>query len=102
MATVTRCCRSSGRSFSATLSGTEEAPIIVINYPGEEPDFDFEGQELGDHGFRLDTNYWHVIGLTIKNAGHNGFGLEGNHNRVERLVAAWTCQRAVRFASEAA
>ncbi len=66
--------------------GTEEAPIIVINYPGEEPVFDFEGQELGNHGFRLDTNYWHVIGLTIKNAGHNGFGLEGNHNRVERLV----------------
>ncbi|WP_341936294.1 right-handed parallel beta-helix repeat-containing protein [Marinimicrobium sp. C2-29] len=66
--------------------GTEEAPIIVIAHPGETPILDFEGQPLGNHGVRLDTDYWHLIGLTIRNAGHNGLGLEGSHNRLERLV----------------
>jgi len=71
---------------SSAANGTAEAPITVFAYPGERPIFDFAGLTDGRHGIRLDTDYWHIYGLEIRNAHHNGFGLEGSHNRVERVV----------------
>lgn len=68
------------------VDGTAEAPIIVINYPGEEPVFDFSQQGFGNHGIRLDSDHWHLVGLKIRYAGHNGIRIDGSHNRIERFV----------------
>ncbi|MCC5805206.1 MAG: hypothetical protein JJU00_02655 [Opitutales bacterium] len=76
-------------TIGTNRNGTAEMPVTVINYPGEEVIFDFSGQSKGSGniGIRLNANYWRMIGLTIRNAGHNGIRMDGSHNRLERIVA---------------
>lgn len=70
------------------VSGTANNPIRVFAYPGEQPILDFapQGIQNNAHGVRLNANHWHLYGLTIRNAGHNGLRMDGSHNRLERLV----------------
>jgi hypothetical protein len=74
-------------TIGTNRNGTATQPITVINYPGETPILDFEGQALGSIGLRLNASHWRVIGLTVRNAGHNGIRMDGSYNRLERVVA---------------
>jgi len=68
-------------------SGTADKPITVFAYPGEQPVLDFTPQTIENnaHGVRLNASHWHLYGLTIRYAGHNGLRMDGSHNRLERL-----------------
>lgn len=72
-----------------SVSGTASHPIRVYAYPGERPILDFTPQTIQNnaHGVRLNASYWHLYGLTIRYAGHNGLRVDGSHNRLERLVS---------------
>ncbi len=71
------------------ISGTASKPITVFAYPGEQPILDFTPQTIENnaHGVRLNASYWHLYGLTIRYAGHNGLRMDGSNNRLERLVS---------------
>jgi hypothetical protein len=47
--------------------------------------FDFASQSLGSNnrGFQVAGNYWHIKGITIKNAGDNGMIVQGDYNTIE-------------------
>jgi hypothetical protein len=72
-----------------TPQGTADQRIIVTAYPGEVPILDFSAQpkERDYHGIRLNANYWHLIGITIRNASHNGIRMDGAFNILEQLTA---------------
>ncbi|SEO05866.1 Protein of unknown function [Amphibacillus marinus] len=75
--------------ITANNSGTASKPITIVNYPNETPTLDFSAQEelAGRDGFRINGDYWHVLGLHLRKAGGNGFRIHGSHNRIERSVA---------------
>lgn len=70
-------------------SGFTDELIVVTAYPGEVPILDFSGQpkERNYHGIRLNANWWHLIGLTIRYASHNGIRMDGSYNILEQLTA---------------
>jgi hypothetical protein len=72
-----------------TPQGTVNQRIVVTAYPGEVPILDFSGQpKVRDyHGIRLNANYWHLIGITIRYASHNGIRMDGAFNILEQLTA---------------
>ncbi len=72
-----------------TPQGTADQRIVVTAYPGEVPILDFSNQpkERDYHGIRLNANYWHLIGITIRNASHNGIRMDGAYNILEQLTA---------------
>jgi len=84
-------------------SGAPGQKIRVFAYPGEEPIFDFTPQDIENnaHGFRLNADYWHLYGLTIRNAGHNGIRIDGSHNRIERLVSHNNYDTGIHMAGDA-
>jgi hypothetical protein len=63
--------------------------ITLTAYPGEVPIFDFSQapQVSNQHGFRINTSFWHVIGLTVRYAGHNGIRMDGSYNILEQMTA---------------
>jgi hypothetical protein len=69
--------------------GRAEKPITVVAYPGETPVLDFSGQaeEGSQNGIRLNGWYWHVIGITVRYAGHNGIRMDGSYNKLEQVTA---------------
>jgi hypothetical protein len=72
-----------------TPSGYFDDFIYLVAYPGEVPILDFSEQpkESGNIGVRLNANFWHVIGITIRNAGHNGIRMDGSFNILEQITA---------------
>jgi parallel beta-helix repeat protein len=68
---------------NSSRKGTAESPFCLFAYPGERPVIDFYRQASGSQGFRLEGDYWHIRGLDIRNAGHNGMRISGSYNRVE-------------------
>ncbi|MDZ7296261.1 MAG: right-handed parallel beta-helix repeat-containing protein [candidate division KSB1 bacterium] len=69
--------------------GTSEKPIIVVARPGEVPILDFSAQaeESSNNGVRLNAWYWHLVGLTVRYAGHNGIRMDGSYNVLEQVTA---------------
>jgi hypothetical protein len=65
----------------------------LVAYPGETPVLDFSGQSTGgsNQGVRLTdkANWWRIKGLTIQNAGDNGFYTEGDDGVFEQVVTRW-------------
>jgi hypothetical protein len=63
--------------------------ITLTAYPGEVPILDFSSQpkERNYHGLRINANFWHVIGITIRNASHNGIRMDGSYNILEQVTA---------------
>lgn len=63
--------------------------IVVTAYPGEVPILDFSGQPDVDnyHGIRLNANWWHLIGITLRYASHNGIRIDGSYNILEQVTA---------------
>lgn len=78
-------------SLSATVliadgnNGASGSTKKIYAYSTEIPVFDFASQSYGDssRGFQVAGNYWHIKGLTIKNAGDNGMLVQGDYNTVE-------------------
>lgn len=70
-------------------NGLPDQIITLTAYPGEVPIFDFSDapQVSNQHGFRINTSFWHVIGLTVRNAGHNGIRMDGSYNILEQMTA---------------
>ena len=73
-----------------TNSGTANARIQLLAYPGETPYLNFTNQPYADANrgllFTTSANYWTVKGLEIGYAGDNGIKVEGSHHRFELLV----------------
>lgn len=73
--------------------GAADNPINLFAYPGETPILDFAAQATGssNRGMQLTdkANWWHFKGLTIQNAGDNGFYTEGDDGVFEQLVTRW-------------
>jgi len=69
--------------------GSAERPVTLVAFPGEVPILDFSEQPKasGNIGVRLNGWYWHVIGITIRYAGHNGIRMDGSHNILEQITA---------------
>jgi hypothetical protein len=72
-----------------TPSGFIGELITLTAYPGEVPILDFSSQPplQNQHGIRLNANFWHVIGITIRNASHNGIRMDGSYNILEQVTA---------------
>jgi hypothetical protein len=73
-------------TITLNKSGTGNALISLLAYPGEIPVLDFSAQSLssGNRGMALTGSYWHIKGLNITGAGDNGMIISGgSHNLIE-------------------
>ena len=71
-------------TISISKSGSNDAMISLLAYPGEKVILDCSGQSLGgsNRGIILTGNYWHIKGINITGAGDNGMKIEGGSNNV--------------------
>ncbi len=72
-------------------SGTASQMIKMWAVPGEKPVLECKniGKKAGDasaRGMDLQKDYWHVRGITIHEAGNNGFNIGGSNNIIEGCV----------------
>ena len=76
-------------TVSLGQDGLPDQPIVVAAYPGEVPIFDFSSmtRARNNHGFRLNGDWWRLIGFTIRYAAHNGIRIDGSHNVLEQITA---------------
>lgn len=76
-------------SLTATIilgrSGTENARILLLAYPGERPVLDFTAQAFGNRGVVLTGNWWLIKGFDITGAGDNGMIISGGSNNTIEL-----------------
>jgi len=72
---------SSSAKIKISKSGTDDNYCKLWAYPGEKPVLDFTGSN--SDGISLGANYWHIRGLEIKYAGHNGLNISGSFNIIE-------------------
>jgi hypothetical protein len=74
-------------TITLSKSGTENARISLITYPGEKPVLDFSSQTLSgsNRGVVLTGSYWHIRGLNITGAGDNGMIISGGSNNIIEL-----------------
>ncbi len=70
-------------------SGSENAPISLLAYPGERPVLDFTTQAFGNRGVVLTGSYWHIKGLGVTGAGDNGMLITGGNNNIIELCSFW-------------
>jgi hypothetical protein len=74
-------------SYSAKISLTKIASaastIKIWAYNNEIPILDFAGEATGTDAISLSGNYYHLKGLEIVNAGHNGIICTGHYNIIE-------------------
>ncbi len=78
-------------SSMLTLSknGTSSNKINLIAYNNGNVILDFSGQSTGssNRGLFVSGDYWYIKGITVKNAGDNGYFVCGNYNTFELCVA---------------
>lgn len=69
-------------------TGQPDKYIKVWAYPGENPILDFSNQPVStsSRGIRITHNYWHIKGLTIRNAKDNGIHIQSYYNIVENCI----------------
>lgn len=94
-----------GSKLQITKTGTQLNPFRLFAYPGETPILDFAGQTDEDtaRGVELTSSadWWHVKGLTIQNAGDNGFNTSGDRGVFEQLVTRYNRDSGFQFGSSA-
>lgn len=82
-------------NMSATImitednSGTASAGKTIAAMGNAQPvlDWNWTGPDNGSaRGIVLDGSYWHLYGITIREAGDNGMLLSGDNNIIERCV----------------
>lgn len=67
--------------LSLTRTGVTNGAIRFWAYPGEKPVIDSTGNT--SDGIGLSGKWYHLKGLTVINAGHNGINISGHSNVVE-------------------
>ncbi len=81
--------------FNAPLTirrpGTEQTPIKLMDDPADKgrPRFDFSAlpEASANNGIVLRTSYWHLKGIDVYKAGHNGLKVQGGlHNLIENCT----------------
>jgi pectate lyase-like protein/PEP-CTERM motif-containing protein/uncharacterized protein DUF1565 len=91
--------------LSISKTGTAANPFRLFAYPGETPILDFAGQPDADanRGVELSSSadYWHIKGLTIQNAGDNGFNTSGDHGTFEQITTRFNRDSGFQFGSSA-
>ncbi len=70
--------------INLTQSGQVNQLIKIWSYNNEKVIIDFTGN-LSD-GFSISGSFYHLKGLDIRNAGHNGINISGNNNIIENCV----------------
>jgi hypothetical protein len=94
-----------GSTLSISKTGTQANPFNLFAYPGETPILDFAGQPLdgNNRGVQLSSSadWWHIKGLTIQNAGDNGFNTSGDHGTFEQIVTRFNRDSGFQFGSSA-
>lgn len=70
--------------LSLTRTGITNGAIRVWAYPGETPVINSTGN--GSDGISISGRNYHLKGLTVTLAGHNGINISGNSNVVENCV----------------
>ena len=80
-------------TIAITISkvGTAASPFRLFAYDNETPILDFRGETFsgansGARGIDLQSNFWHIKGLTVQYAADNGIIVSGSNNTLERLV----------------
>lgn len=72
--------------LTITKAGTAALPFKLFAYQNESPVLNFATEPAGKRGVQIDTDYWHIKGLTIQNAADNGVFISGSNNTLERLL----------------
>jgi len=72
--------------ISSSKNGTQENPFHLFAFPGDTVIIDFYKQTFGDRGISLRADYWHIKGLTVRNAGDNGLYIDGQNNTIEHCT----------------
>jgi hypothetical protein len=70
--------------ISLTRAGQTGNLIKLWAYQNEEPTVDFTGNT--SDGFSISGSYYHLKGIRIKKAGHNGINISGNNNIIENCT----------------
>lgn len=73
----------SSLKFSLNKNGASGDMIKIWAYSGENPIIDFTGIATNTDGFSISGTYYHLKGLEIIKAGHNGINISGNNNTIE-------------------
>ena len=68
----------SSSQINMTAIGSSISYYTVTNYPGEFPILDCSGESGSSEGIRITGAYWHLYGLVITNAAHNGINIRGS------------------------
>lgn len=74
-------------TFSISTVGTAAKPVVIINYPGEKPIFDWRKQAYGSRGLNYSSSakYNVLKGLTLRYTGKNAILCNGSYNTFEQL-----------------
>ena len=67
-------------------SGSSTQSIRVRAWPGEQPICDLSGAATNANGFQINGSWWHLYGLELRYASHNGMKIQGASNIIERCV----------------
>lgn len=71
----------------SSKNGTLGNPIKFWAFPGEQPVLDFDTMpESSDKALDMRRNYWHVKGITVRNAPDSGIFVGGIGNIIEGCV----------------
>ena len=70
-------------SLTAGKAGTATNMNNIYAYPGENPVLNFSSMTGSSDGVKLSGSYYHLYGLEIIGAGHNGINVSGKNNIIE-------------------
>ena len=79
-------------TLSISKSGASGSPINLWAYPGRRQVLDFAAQDARRprrSNSKTGADWWNVKGLTIQNAGDNGFYSGGDHGVFEQIVTRY-------------
>lgn len=71
---------------SINKNGSAGNYIKIWAYPGETPVIDFTGIGGSTDGLSISGTYWHLKGLEVKKATHNGINISGHYNIIENCA----------------
>lgn len=70
--------------ISLTKSGQANQYIKIWAYQNEKVVVDFTGTT--SDGFSISGSFYHIKGLDVRKAGHNGINISGNNNIIENCI----------------
>ncbi len=70
-------------SVKPSYSGSKDSYHNLFAYPGEKVLIDCSQLSGSSNGIQLNYNFWHIKGIEITNAPHNGINIAGSYNIIE-------------------